>query len=66
MLDPLDFFAEFTQHIPPKGSHLIRYYRSYSNKARGMRRKAGEAEQPGAAAGNSPLLSETAEKVMLA
>ncbi|MBN1855086.1 MAG: transposase [Pirellulales bacterium] len=26
VLDPLDLLAEFTQHIPPKGSHLIRYY----------------------------------------
>lgn len=26
ILEPLDFLAEFTQHIPPKGSHLIRYY----------------------------------------
>lgn len=25
VLSPLDFLAEFTQHIPPKGSHLIRY-----------------------------------------
>ncbi|MDD4270796.1 MAG: transposase [Thermoguttaceae bacterium] len=52
VLDPLEFLAEFTQHIPPKGSHLIRYYGWYSNKARGMRRKAAEAEaaeQPGAA-----------------
>jgi len=49
VLDPLDFLAEFTQHIPPKGSHLIRYYGWYSNKARGMRRKAAEgAEQAGA------------------
>ena len=23
ILSPLDFLAEFTQHIPPKGSHLI-------------------------------------------
>jgi hypothetical protein len=43
ILDPLDFLAEFTQHIPPKGAHLIRYYGWYSNKARGMRRKAAEA-----------------------
>jgi hypothetical protein len=53
VLDPLDFLAEFTQHRPslrsgarPKGSHLIRGHRPkvgrgwYSNKARGMRRKA--------------------------
>jgi len=43
ILDPLDFLAEFTQHIPPKGAHLVRYYGWYSNKARGMRRKAAEA-----------------------
>ncbi len=44
VFDPLDFLAEFTQHIPPKGAHLVRYYGWYSNKARGMRRKAAEAE----------------------
>ena len=43
MLDPLDFLAEFRQHIPPKGAQLIRYYGWYSNKARGMRREAAEA-----------------------
>jgi hypothetical protein len=26
ILSPLDFLAEFTQHIPPKGSHTIRYF----------------------------------------
>jgi len=44
VLGPLDFIAEFTQHIPPKGSHLIRYYGWYSNKARGMRKKAEAAQ----------------------
>ena len=44
ILSPLDFLAEFTQHIPPKGSHLVRYYGHYSNKSRGMRKKAAEAE----------------------
>jgi hypothetical protein len=43
ILPALDFLAEFTQHIPPKGAHLIRYYGWYSNKSRGMRRKAAEA-----------------------
>ena len=28
------------RHIPPKGSHLVRYYGWYSNKSRGMRKKA--------------------------
>lgn len=56
VLDPLEFLAEFTQHIPPKGSHLIRYYGWYSNKARGMRRKAAEAAEQAAAApsGDTP------------
>ena len=44
ILSPLEFLADFTQHIPPKGAHLIRYYGWYSNKARGLRRKAA-AEQ---------------------
>jgi hypothetical protein len=46
ILPPLEFLAEFTQHIPPTGAHLIRYYGWYSNKARGQRRK----RQPAAAA----------------
>jgi len=64
VLDLLDFLAEFTQHRPslrsgarPKGAHLIRYYGWYSNKARGMRRKAAEAEaaeQAGAASSSDP------------
>jgi hypothetical protein len=40
LFSPLDFLAEFTQHIPAKGAHLVRYYGWYSNKARGMRKKA--------------------------
>ncbi len=49
MLSPLDFLAEFTQHIPAKGAHLIRGHRPkvgrgwYSNKRRGMRKKAAAA-----------------------
>ena len=35
ILPLLDFLAEFTQHIPAKGAHLIRYYGWYSNKSRG-------------------------------
>jgi hypothetical protein len=57
ILSPLEFLAEFTLHIPPKGAHLIRYYGWYSNKARGMRRKAASeaAAQPGASANAGPL-----------
>ena len=45
ILPPLDFLAELTQHIPPKGSHLIRGHRPkvgrgwYSNKSRGVRKE---------------------------
>ncbi len=46
ILSPLDFLAEFTQHIPPKGSHTIRYFGFYSNKSRGMRKKAEESAEP--------------------
>jgi ribosomal protein S27E len=53
ILDPLDFLAKFTQHIPPKGAHLIRYYGWYSNKNRGLRRKA--AAEPSAQTDASPI-----------
>ncbi len=43
VLGPLDFLAEFTQHIPAKGAHLVRYYGWYSNKSRGLRLKAERA-----------------------
>ena len=44
ILPAMDFLAEFTQHIPQKGAHLVRYYGWYSNKLRGMRKKKREAE----------------------
>ena len=57
VLSPLDFLAEFTQHIPPKGAHLIRYYGWYSNKARGMRRKAAAEAAAELPSGNLALLA---------
>jgi len=41
------------EHIPPKGAHLIRYYGHYSNKSRGMRKKAAaeQAEKAGKPSG---------------
>jgi hypothetical protein len=61
VLSPLDFLAEFRapsrsdgRHIPPKGAHLVRYYGWYSNKARGMRRKAAASNLP------SPVLGRGA------
>jgi hypothetical protein len=53
ILPVLDFLAEFTQHIPAKGSHLIRYYGWYSNKARGMRKKAVASDEPAPAEGDT-------------
>ena len=47
ILEPLDFLAEFTQHIPPKGSHLIRYYGWYSNKSRRLRKQAAGVASAG-------------------
>ena len=61
VLDPLEFLAEFTQYIPPKGSHLIRYYGWYSNKARGMRRKAAEAAEAAAATLEPPAASSSGD-----
>src|SRR5438309_856410 len=54
VLPPLDFIAEFTQHIPPKGAHLVRYYGWYSNKSRGVRAKAAAAAQAVATPGSVP------------
>jgi ribosomal protein S27E len=60
ILEPLDFLAEFSQHIPPKGSHLIRYYGWYSNKSRGMRKKmAAEASAQSSAEEATPASSAT-------
>ncbi len=45
ILPALDFIAEFTQHIPIKGSHLIRYSGWYSNRARGSREQDDQTEE---------------------
>lgn len=37
-----DFIAAITQHIPEKGSQMVRYYGWYSNKMRGERKKQEE------------------------
>ena len=39
IFDPLQFLAEFTQHIPNKGEHTVHHYGFYSNKNRGSRKK---------------------------
>ena len=39
IFDPLQFLAEFTQHIPNKGEHTVHHYGFYSNKNRSLRKK---------------------------
>lgn len=40
IFDPLDFLAAVTSHIPNKGQQMVRYFGYYSNKSRGLRKKA--------------------------
>lgn len=39
--DALDWLAQLTTHIPNRGEQMVRYYGFYSNKSRGLRKKAG-------------------------
>jgi hypothetical protein len=39
--DALDWLAQLVTHIPHKGEQMVRYYGYYSNKSRGLRKKAG-------------------------
>jgi hypothetical protein len=39
--DALDWLAQLVTHIPNKGEQMVRYYGYYSNKLRGLRKKAG-------------------------
>jgi hypothetical protein len=41
----LDWLARLTTHIPNKNEQMARYYGFYSNKSRGMRKKAENAEE---------------------
>ena len=41
--DPLETLAALTDHIPNAGQQLIRYLGWYSNKSRGLRKKAAVA-----------------------
>ena len=43
--EALDWLAHMVTHIPNKSEHMVRYYGYYSNKSRGMRKKAGTDEQ---------------------
>ena len=47
-----DFVAALYEHVPPKGFQTLRYYGTYSNKARGLRKQtincSGLKSQPSA------------------
>jgi hypothetical protein len=43
--DALDWLAQLVTHIPTKGEQMVRYYGFYSNKLRGLRKKAGTDDQ---------------------
>ena len=46
-LDPLEFLARVTAHIPNKHQVLTRYYGYYGNRVRGARRgRVGAADAP--------------------
>jgi hypothetical protein len=40
----LDWLAQLTTHIPGKNEQMVRYYGYYSNKSRGLRRRAGKED----------------------
>jgi hypothetical protein len=44
--DAVDWLARVASHIPDKGSQLVRYFGAYSNRVRGMQKKAAALEQP--------------------
>ncbi len=41
IFDALDWLAQLATHIPNKGEQMVRYLGFYSNKSRGLRKKAG-------------------------
>jgi hypothetical protein len=43
--DALDWLAQLVTHIPNKGEQMVRYYGFYSNKSRGLRKKASADDQ---------------------
>jgi hypothetical protein len=43
--DALDWLAQLVTHIPNRGEQMVRYYGYYSNKSRGLRKKAGTDDE---------------------
>lgn len=53
----LDWLAQLVTHIPNRYEQMARYYGYYSNKSRGMRKKAGTDDQTLKL--NSPTITPT-------
>ena len=45
LFDALEWLAAMCSHVPGKGEQMVRYYGHYSNKARGLRKKAQADDQ---------------------
>jgi len=45
MFHALDWVAQLTTHIPDKQEQSVQYYGYYSNKSRGLRKKAGRDDE---------------------
>ena len=52
--DPLEVLASVTDHIPDIGQQLLRYLGWYSNKSRGLRKKAARTAAAATPTGSSP------------
>ena len=44
-VNTLNWLAQLVIHIPNKGEQMVRYYGYYSNKSRGLRKKAGTDDE---------------------
>ena len=45
IFDALEWLAAICSHVPNKGEQMVRYYGYYSNKSRGLRKKADTDNQ---------------------
>ena len=59
--EALDWLAQLVTHIPNKGEQMVRYYGFYSNKSRGLRKKA-DRRHTGELCSNWPEIAIPAKK----
>jgi hypothetical protein len=63
--ETLDWLAQLVTHIPNKGEQMVRYYGYYSNKSRGMRKKAGSDDRVPALAESAVSSAAFKDKTLL-